>query len=96
MPKCRHRAGETQERVGQFMAQALRFVNVEGDMISPVTWKRAPLDCQWILFRKRSDYPRPSSGTRALCIRIPETPRIVTEKDCEGCRFWEPAAMCES
>ena len=78
------------------MAQALRFVNVEGDMISPVTWKRAPLDCQWILFRKRSDYPRPSSGTRALCIRIPETPRIVTEKDCEGCRFWEPAAMCES
>ena len=65
-------------------------------MITPVTWKRAPLDCQWILFRKRSDCLRPSSGTRALCIRIPEIPRIVTEKDCQGCRFWEPAARCES
>ena len=30
LPKCRHRAGETQERVGQFVAQALRFVNAEG------------------------------------------------------------------
>jgi hypothetical protein len=65
-------------------------------MISPVTGNRPRLGCQWILFRKRSDFLRPSDWTRALCIRIPEVPRIVTEKDCHDCKFWEPAARCES
>ena len=65
-------------------------------MISRVNGSRAPLGCRWILFRKRSDFRRPSNWTRALCIRIPEVPRIVTEQDCHRCKFWEPADKCES
>ena len=57
-------------------------------MISPVNGSRAPLGCRWILFRKRRDFLRPSNWTRALCIRIPEVPRIVTEQDCHRCKFW--------
>ena len=65
-------------------------------MISRVNGSRAPLGCRWILFRKRSDFLRPSNWTRALCIRIPEVARIVTEQDCHGCGLWEPADKCES
>ena len=65
-------------------------------MVSPITRNPASLGCQWILFRKRSEYLRPSNWTRALCIRIPEVPRIVTEKDCLGCNSWEPADERES
>jgi hypothetical protein len=64
-------------------------------MISPVNGSRAPLACRWILFRKRSDFLRVSNWTRALCIRRPEVPRIVTEKDCRGCKFWESASTRE-
>jgi hypothetical protein len=60
-------------------------------MISPVDGSHAPLSCRWILFRKRSDSLRVSNWTRALCVRIPEVPRIVTEQDCQGCELWEPA-----
>jgi len=65
-------------------------------MISPVNGSRALLGCRWILFRKRSDFLRASNWTRALCIRMPRVPRIVTEKDCHGCKFWEPADKRES
>ena len=65
-------------------------------MTARVNGSRAPLACRWILFRKRSDFLRPSNWTRALCIRTPELPRIVTEQDCHGCGFWEPADKCES
>ena len=65
-------------------------------MISPVNGSRAPWGCRWILFRKRSDFLRASNWTRALCIRMPRVPRIVTEKDCQGCKFWEPADKRES
>jgi hypothetical protein len=65
-------------------------------MISPVHGRRALLVFRWILFPKRSDFLRASSGTRALCIRMPRVPRIVTEKDCQGCKFWEPADKRES
>jgi len=56
-----------------------------------VNGSAAALSCRWILFRKRSDFLRPSKWTRALCCRIPEVPRVVTEKDCQGCKLWEPA-----
>ena len=56
----------------------------------------APLSCRWILFRKRSDLLGATNWTRALCVRIPEAPRVVTEKDCLGCKFWELAGKSES
>jgi hypothetical protein len=65
-------------------------------MISPVSGGRAPLSCQWILFRKWSDFLRASYTTRAVCLGVCEIPRIVTEKGCQSCKFWEPAARCES
>ena len=74
-------------------------------MISSVNGSRALLGCRWILFGKRSDFLLArnwpgalsrSLGTRALCIRIPEVPRLVTEQDCQGCKFWEPNEKRES
>lgn len=65
-------------------------------MIAHANGSRQPFACQWILFGKRSDFLRPTDWTRALCIRVPEVPRIVTRKDCQGCKFWEPTAKCES
>ena len=65
-------------------------------MTSPAAGNRTPIRCQWVLFRKRSDFLRASSSTRVICIRIPEVPRIVTEKDCQGCKFWQSASRCES
>jgi len=56
----------------------------------------APLTCRWILFRKRSDFIRANNWTRALCVRIPELPRIVTDTDCQGCKSWEPTDKRES
>jgi hypothetical protein len=49
----------------------------------------APLSCRWILFRTRSNFLRAGDSTRALCIRIAEVPRVVTEKECRGCKLWE-------
>jgi len=57
-------------------------------MTSPMNSKTAPLSCRWILFRKRSDFLHVSNWTRALCVRLPEAPRVVTEADCTGCPFW--------
>jgi hypothetical protein len=65
-------------------------------MISPVNGSRVLLGCRWILFRKRLDSLRASNWTRALCIRMPRVPWIVTEKDCQGCKFWEPGDRGES
>ena len=65
-------------------------------MIPPINGSRALLGCRWILFRKRSDFLRASHETRALCIRIPEAPRVVTEKDCHGCPYWASAGARES
>jgi hypothetical protein len=65
-------------------------------MISSLNGSRALLGCRWILFGKRSDSRRASNWTRALCIRLPEAPRIVTAQDCQGCKFWEPADKRES
>ena len=49
-----------------------------------------PLGCRWVMFAKRGDALRVSNWTRALCVRVPEIPRIVTEADCTGCKYWEP------
>jgi hypothetical protein len=65
-------------------------------MISAVDRRHMPLSCRWILFRKRSDFIHVSNWTRALCVRIPEAPRIVSEKECRGCGLWEPADKCEN
>ena len=65
-------------------------------MTSQVNGSHAPLSCRWILFRKRSDSLRVSNWTRALCVRIPEVPRVVSKKDCQGCAFWEPTDRRES
>jgi hypothetical protein len=65
-------------------------------MISPVNGGRAPLGCQWILFRKWSDFLSGSYTTRAVCIRISEVPRIVTGKECQSCKYFEPAGRRES
>ena len=71
-------------------------MNAEVSMISRVNGSRVLLNCQWILFRKRSDFLRASNWTRALCIRMPRAPRIVTERDCQGCKFREPVDKGES
>jgi hypothetical protein len=60
-------------------------------MIARLNGSPGPLSCRWILFRKRSEFLRVSNWTRALCVRIPEGPRVVSEEDCRGCTFWEPA-----
>ena len=77
-------------------------------MIAPVNRSRAPWGCRWMLSGKRSDFLRASNSpggasscsrflaTRALCIRIPEVPRMVTEPDGHGCTCWEPADTRES
>lgn len=65
-------------------------------MISPADRNRSLPGCRWSLFVKRSDFIRMNPWTRTLCIRIPEAPRIVTEKDCLGCALWEPADMREN
>jgi hypothetical protein len=65
-------------------------------MISPVNGSHAPLSCRWILFRTRSDSVRANNGIRALCLRISDVPRVVTEEDCQGCRSWEPCDTRET
>ena len=65
-------------------------------MISPISGSHAPFGCRWILFRKRSDFLRPNNRTRALCVRTPEAPRIVTGEGCPSCKLWEPADMRQS
>ena len=74
-------------------------------MISPTNRDRALAGCRWSLFGKRSDFLRASNwpgalsrspGTRALCTRIPEVPRIVTAQDCQSCTFWERADKRET
>jgi len=60
-------------------------------MLTTTNTRRTPLACRWILFRKWSDFVRPTDQTRALCVRIPEVPRVVTDKDCRDCKLWEPA-----
>ena len=65
-------------------------------MIAPATQKEMPLSCRWVLFRKWSDYLRPTEATRALCLRVPELPRVVTAEECRNCRLWEPPDKRES
>jgi len=77
------------------MVQALRLTECGGRHDLTRQWGPRTIRLRWILFRKRSDFRRPNSWTRALCIRVPEVPRIVTEQDCHGCGFWEPADKCE-
>jgi hypothetical protein len=97
LPECCHRLAELHESSqARSWHRHCDFVNAEGAMISPVNGSRARLGCRWILFRKRSDFLRANAWTRALCIRIPEVPRIVTVKDCQDCTFWEPADKRES
>ena len=55
----------------------------------PVNQHVTPLGCRWILFRKWSDFVHPTGQTRALCVRIPNLPRVVTEEECRRCQFWE-------
>lgn len=65
-------------------------------MISSENLNRSLPGCRWSLFVKRSDFIRMNPWTRALCIRIPEAPRIVSEKDCRGCALREPADTREN
>ncbi len=50
-----------------------------------------PLGCTWLLLAKRSDALQVSNWTRAVCVRVPGAPRMVSQADCVGCKFWEPA-----
>ena len=65
-------------------------------MSAPANQRDRPLTCRWILFRKWSDFLRPTDRTRALCIRLPEVPKVVTEEECRHCRVWEPADKREN
>jgi len=49
------------------------------------------LGCRWTLFAKRLDALQISNWTRAVCVRVPGAPQIVSQADCVGCKFWEPA-----
>ena len=73
---------------GRFTAHTLLTWGAEASMISPANANHAPLSCRWILFRQRSDFLRANNWTRAICERDPYAPRVVTEKDCRGCKFW--------
>jgi hypothetical protein len=64
-------------------------------LVNRINRSQAPLNCRWVLFRKRSDFLRAGSWTRALCVRLPESPRIVTDDTCRDCRFWKPAEKPE-
>ena len=65
-------------------------------MISRLNGSNGPLSCRWVLFRKRPDFLRANQWTRALCVRTPEDPRMVSEGDCRGCPFWDPRDRCDS
>ena len=65
-------------------------------MVSFLNGNHLMATCRWILFRKRSDFLRANNWTRAICVRLPEVPRLVTETECRGCKFWEPCGKRES
>jgi hypothetical protein len=53
-----------------------------------------PWHCRWIQPSERAvnvGDVRVSNWTRALCVRLPKSPRYVTRQECARCAFWEPA-----
>jgi hypothetical protein len=56
-------------------------------MMPPVAAIASPFSCRWI---QSGSEARVSNWSRALCIRIRERPRIVTEDECARCALWEP------
>jgi hypothetical protein len=46
----------------------------------------SPFNCRWI---ERGSESRISNWSYALCLRIRDQPRIVTESECARCPLWQ-------
>jgi hypothetical protein len=52
-----------------------------------------PFACRWI---ERGSEVRVSNWTYALCQRMPNNPRFVTEWECAICKRWEPPVAADA
>lgn len=53
---------------------------------------QTPSDCKWTRFtyrRPRISDHQPAEPYIWLCVREPNAPRRVGERDCEDCPYWE-------
>jgi hypothetical protein len=46
----------------------------------------SPFNCRWI---QRGSETRVSNWSYALCLRVHEDPRVVSESECARCRSWQ-------
>lgn len=58
----------------------------------PVTAAVSPFRCRWI---RRGSETRLSNWSLALCDRVHEQPRVVTEDECACCELWAAAESDE-
>ncbi len=47
----------------------------------------SPLSCLWI---QRGTETRVGNWTYALCLRVRDNPRVVSESECARCSLWQP------
>jgi hypothetical protein len=59
--------------------------------MAAVAINASPLGCRWI---KPGSETRVSNWTYALCLRVHDQERLVSESECARCGLWE--ARCES
>jgi hypothetical protein len=50
----------------------------------------SPFNCRWIA---RGSEARISNWSYALCLRVRDEPRLVSEAECARCLLWEPACQ---
>jgi len=46
----------------------------------------SPFNCRWI---QRGSEMRVSNWSYALCVRVHDNPRVVSEAECERCTWWQ-------
>jgi hypothetical protein len=57
----------------------------------------SPLRCQWIQSGTELHVINGiSDGTYALCVRVPEHPRVVSEDECADCPRWEASERTDA
>ena len=57
-----------------------------------VAAQASPFNCAWI---PRGSVANIGGVTYAVCTRMPDFPRTVSEEDCLRCPFWEDTANIE-
>jgi hypothetical protein len=55
--------------------------------MAQVAANASPFSCRWI---QRGSETRVSNWSYALCLRIHDEPRLVSETECARCARWEP------